>query len=74
MAMDVSTDRPYLHVYASANLRATAQPLGVVHGPGAALCLEAEDMPNGPAMGADVWYGPQRGYQHTLALDFSFTT
>ncbi len=73
MAMDVSTDRPYLHVYASANLRATEQPLGVVHGPGAALCLETEDMPNGPALGADVWYGSQRDYQHTLALDFSQT-
>jgi hypothetical protein len=28
-------------------------------------------MPNGPVLGADVWYGPQRDYQHTLALDFS---
>lgn len=73
VAMDVSTDRPYLHVYASANLRATEPPLGVVHGPGAALCLETEDMPNGPALGADVWYGPQRDYVHTLALDFSAT-
>ncbi len=73
LAMDVSTDRPYLHVYASANLRATAQPLGAAHGPGAGLCLETEDMPNGPALGADVWYGPQRDYQHTLALDFSQT-
>ena len=73
LAMDVSTDRPYLHVYASAGLRATAPPLGVAHGPGAALCLESEDLPNGPALGADVWYGPQRGYRHTLALDFSVT-
>jgi len=71
LAMDVCTDRPYLHVYASANLRSTAAPLGVAHGPGAALCLETEDMPNGPARGADVWYGPQRDYRHTLALDFS---
>ena len=71
LAMDVHTDRPYLHVYASANLRTTAPPLGVAHGPGAALCLETEDMPNGPALGADVWYGPHRDYQHTLALDFS---
>ena len=71
LAMDVRTDRPYLHVYASANLRTTAPPLGVAHGPGAALCLETEDMPNGPALGADVWYGPNRDYAHTLALDFS---
>ena len=73
LAMDVSTDRPCLHVYASAGLRATAPALGVAHGPGAALCLESEDLPNGPALGADVWYGPQRAYRHTLALDFSAT-
>lgn len=73
LAMDVSTDRPYLHVYASAGLRATGSPLGVAHGPGAAVCLESEDLPNGPALGADVWYGPQRDYVHTLALDFSAT-
>ena len=73
LTMEVSTDRPYLHVYASANLRGTAQPLGVAHGPGAGLCLETEDMPNGPALGADVWFGPTRDYQHALALDFSQT-
>ena len=28
---------------------------------------------HGPALGADVWYGPQRDYVHTLALDFSAT-
>jgi hypothetical protein len=27
-------------------------------------------MPNGPALGADIWYGPQRDYTHALALDF----
>jgi len=73
LTMDVSTDRPYLHAYASANLRVAAQPLGVAHGPGAGLCLETEDMPNGPALGADVWFGPTRNYQHALALDFSQT-
>jgi len=70
LAMDVSTDRPYLHVYAAANLRPTQAPLGLAHGPGTGLCLETEDMPNGPALGADVWYGPQRDYTHALALDF----
>ena len=74
LTMEVSTDRPYLHVYASANLRVRAQPLGVPHVPGAGLCLETEDMPNGPALGADVWFGPTRDYQHALALDFSQTT
>jgi hypothetical protein len=62
-----------MHIYAAANLRSTQAPLGVAHGPGAGLCLETEDMPNGPALGDDVWYGSQRYYQHTLALDFSQT-
>ena len=74
LAMQVSTDRPLLHVYASAGLRPSSPALGVAHGAGAGLCLETEDMPNGPALGSDVWYGPQRDYRHTLALDFSFTS
>jgi aldose 1-epimerase len=71
LVMQLRTDRPLLHVYASANLGASATPLGVAHGPGAALCLETEDMPNGPALGSDVWYGPTRDYTHTMAFDFS---
>ena len=74
IAMQVSTDRPFLHLYASGSLRPRSPALGVPHGPGAGLCLETEDMPNGPAWGSDVWYGPQREYHHTLALDFSFTS
>ena len=74
LAMQVSTDRPLLHVYASAGLRPSRPALGAAHGAGAGLCLETEDMPNGPALGSDVWYGPQRDYRHTLALDFSFTS
>lgn len=74
VVMQVSTDRPLLHVYASAGLRPSGAALGVAHGPGAGLCLETEDMPNGPAWGSEVWYGPQRDYRHTLALDFSFTS
>ena len=74
IAMQVSTDRPFLHLYASGNLRPSSPALGVAHGPGVGLCLETEDMPNGPAWGSDVWYGPQRDYRHTLALDFSFTS
>ena len=67
----LSTDRPYLHLYASRNLRASAPPQGVAHQRGAALCLETEDLPNGPALGADVWYGPGRDYTHTMVFEFS---
>lgn len=73
LAMQVSTDKPLLHLYASAGLRPSSPALGVAHGPGAGLCLETEDMPNGPAWGSDVWYGPHRDYRHTLALDFSLS-
>lgn len=70
LAMTVSTDQPYLHLYAAAKLTPSQPALGVTHGPGAGLCMETEDCPNGPALGKDVWYGPERPYQHTLRLDF----
>ena len=70
LALTLSTDRPLLHVYAAANLRPTAAASGVAHGPGAGLCLETEDWPNGPALGKDVWYGPARAYRHSLRLRF----
>ena len=66
LSLQIHTDRPYLHLYAAAGLRPTAAPLGVVHGPGTALCLESEDLPNGPALGAPVWYGPDRPYTHRV--------
>lgn len=71
LAMTVSTDRPWLHVYASANLKASLPPLGATHQPGAALCLETEDMPNGPALGAPVWYGSGEPYLHQTVFEFS---
>lgn len=70
LAVEVRTDRPLLHLYAGAALLPIGAPLGVAHGPGAGLCLETEDWPNGPALGHDVWYGPERAYRHTLRLDF----
>jgi aldose 1-epimerase len=70
MAMDLYTDRPNLHVYASRYLQATARPLGAAHAKGAGLCLETEDLPNGPALGEPVWYGPDRDYTHTMLFRF----
>ena len=67
----LSTDRPNLHIYASRNLRPSTPPQGVAHQRGAAVCLETEDLPNGPALGADVWYGPGRDYSHTMVFEFS---
>ncbi|MEJ7138068.1 hypothetical protein [Amphibiibacter pelophylacis] len=71
LALTLSTDRPLLHLYGAGGLQPTAQPLGAAHTAGAALCLETEDLPNGPALGADVWYGPQRDYSHAMRLDFT---
>jgi aldose 1-epimerase len=71
LALQVRTDRPLLHIYAASELRATEAPLGAPHARGAGFCLETEDLPNGPALGADVWYGPQRTYRHQMALRFT---
>lgn len=70
LTMTLATDRPLVHVYAAANLRATAPHLGVPHGPGAGLCLETEDWPNGPTLGKAVWYEPGKPYRHRLRLEF----
>ncbi len=71
LALQVRTDRPLLHIYAASGLAPTEAPLGVPHAPGAGFCLETEDLPNGPALGADVWYGPDRAYRHRTALVFT---
>jgi len=70
LAMTLHTDRALLHVYAGSKLHPTLAPLGVPHLRGAGICLETEDMPNGPAWGVDVWYGPSRPYRHRMRWDF----
>jgi aldose 1-epimerase len=70
LALQVCTDRPLLHLYAASGLRPTDKPLGVPHASGAGFCMETEDLPNGPALGADVWCGPDRPYRHRMALRF----
>ena len=71
LSLTLSTDRPWMHVYAAGNLKPGSEPLGAAHLPGAALCLETEDMPNGPALGAPVWYAPGEKYFHNMAFDFA---
>jgi aldose 1-epimerase len=71
LALQVRTDRPLLHIYAASGLAPTEAPFGVPHAPGAGFCLETEDLPNGPALGADVWCGPDRAYRHRTALAFT---
>ncbi len=71
LSFTLSTDRPWMHIYAAGNLKPSRARLGVAHLPGSALCLEAEDMPNGPALGAPVWYAPGEKYLNHLAFDFS---
>ena len=70
LRLRLSTDQPYLHLYAGAGLKPTGEPLGVRHQPAAGLCLETEAMPNGPALGAPVWYGPGHDYQHDMRWCF----
>lgn len=71
LALQVRTDRPLLHLYAASGLTPTEPELGVPHARGAGVCLETEDLANGPAMGADVWYGPGRVYRHQMELRFT---
>ena len=70
LRLRLATDQPYLHLYAGAGLTPTSPPLGVVHRPAAGLCLETEAMPNGPALGAPVWYGPDQDYEHRMSWTF----
>jgi aldose 1-epimerase len=87
LTLTVKTDRPFVHLYAAAGLRPqsfidpathallTPQALGVQHQPGAGLCLETEDWPNGPAIGRpEVWYNAARPYEHTALWQFNANT
>jgi aldose 1-epimerase len=72
LRLSVSTDRPFVHVYAAAGLTHQGpSPLGVAHQYGAGLCLETEDWPNGPANGrTEVWYDADHAYTHTAQWAF----
>ena len=71
LQLSVSTDRPFLHLYGGARLTAHGAALGVKHAPGAGLCLETSDWPNGPANGREeVWYDANRAYTHTAEWRF----
>ena len=80
LRLTVSTDRPFVHLYAAAGLapqsvaeaNGHAKPLGVAHQPGAGLCLETEDWPNGPAnQREEVWYDAHRAYSHKARWQFT---
>lgn len=87
LTLRVMTDRPFVHIYAAGGLYpqsytdsltqtvVTPKPIGVTHQPGAGLCLETEDWPNGPAVGrSEVWYHTKRRYQHTAKWQFTANT
>ena len=71
LSLHLHTDQPLLHLYAAAGLRPSAAALGVAHQAGAGLCLETEQMPNGPALGADVWVMPGEVYRHRMVWRFA---
>lgn len=68
LELTVYTDRPLLHLYAGAGLSAGATALGATHRPGAGLCLETEDWPNGPALGRVAWTEPGQTYLHRMQV------
>jgi len=71
LQLSVSTDRPFLHLYGGVALSGHRPALGVKHAPGAGLCLETSDWPNGPAIGREeVWYDADRAYIHTAEWRF----
>jgi aldose 1-epimerase len=71
LQLSVSTDRPFLHLYGGVALSGHRPALGVKHVPGAGLCLETSDWPNGPANDREeVWYDANRAYTHTAEWRF----
>lgn len=69
--LSVYSDQPHVQLYCAGSLKPTAAALGVVHNPGAGVCLETQQMPNGPAMGEDVWVEPGQHYSHHIRWEFS---
>ena len=69
--LQVHSDQPHIQLYCAAGLKPTTAPLGVMHNPGAGVCLETQQMPNGPAMGQDVWIEPGQRYAHHIRWEFT---
>ncbi|MGB0957340.1 MAG: hypothetical protein ACPGUF_02605, partial [Litorivicinus sp.] len=45
--------------------------IGAAHEPGNAVCLETQQLPNGPALGQDVWLEPGRPYRHRMRFQIA---
>ena len=62
------SDQPSIQLYTAGSLLPTAAPNGQPHSPGNAVCLETQQLPNGPALGEPVWIEPGQTYRHHLRI------
>lgn len=70
-ALSVFSDQPYLQLYTADYLAPTGKPLGAAHTPGNAVCLETQQLPNGPALNQPVWIHPNQRYAHQMRWEFT---
>ncbi|WP_420550904.1 hypothetical protein [Litorivicinus lipolyticus] len=64
----IHSDQPSVQLYSAGHLRASERALGAPHHVGNAVCLETQQLPNGPALGEDVWIEPGQTYRHQLHI------
>lgn len=67
------SDQPSIQLYTAGSLSPTAAHWGQPHDSGSAVCLETQQMPNGPALGSPVWIEPGQTYRHHLRILFQST-
>lgn len=69
--LNVFADQPSIQLYTAAHLTPSAPALGTPHNPGSAVCLETQQLPNGPALGEPVWVVPNQRYTHQMRWEFN---
>ena len=67
----VHSDQPSIQLYCAAHLYPIGPALGAVHNAGAAVCLETQQLPNGPQLDPQVWIEPGRDYLHQIRWEFT---
>lgn len=68
--LDIYSDQPSIQLYTAAHMAPTQAPLGAPHDSGNAVCLETQQLPNGPALDAPVWVRPGQRYSHHQRWEF----
>ena len=67
----VHSDQPSIQLYCAAHLYPIGPALGAVHNAGAAVCLETQQLPNGPQLDPQVWIEPGQDYLHQIRWEFT---